>query len=119
MYGVRSMRRGLVEIDYDYDDTDEGGGQAESGAAGAYGDFLALDGGRLFVKKFHVDAVAWEEYIVENTTPPKRDWRLRLAIDGETYRIFGDECAAIMRQLDLPTGPPVRPMQAPCQGDVR
>lgn len=99
----RAIReRELARLEADYADGEEDGDPEGGGIdSGSDGDFLGLEGGRVWVRKFHVDAVAWERDPNAASEP-----RLRILMGGLRYTAVGEEAAEVMRQLGLPEDPP-------------
>ncbi len=89
--------------DEEYGD-DEDGDYDPPPAGYGEGDFIQLDNGRMFVRKFEIVGLRWEQYASDQA---EWCWRLRLFFsDCPNMLVFGEEAADVMRSFGLPEGPP-------------
>ncbi len=93
----------VVEGDDDFDGGDEGGdGPAPSGYG--EGDFLQLDNGKTFIRKFEVVAFRWERYI---NSDDGLSWCLKVFFSDCPHSVlYGEEAADALRSFGLPTESP-------------
>jgi hypothetical protein len=91
------------------DDDDEDDGDSEPAGYGE-GDFIRLQGGRLYIRKFEIVGVAWEEYLASDINEKSEmAWCLRVFFsDCPNMRVYGEEAADLMRSFGLPEEPPER-----------
>lgn len=67
-------------------------------------DFIALDGGKQYVRKFEIVGVRWEQFFVEDESA---GWRLRAFFSDCPNGVFyADDATTIMTALGLPSEPP-------------
>lgn len=96
------------ERDYDGGDDNEYDDQPPSG----YGDgeFIMLDGGTTYIRKFEIVALRWQQFITADVDPDEPlPWCLKVFLsDCPHMTLYGDEAADVLRAFGLPEGPPRR-----------
>lgn len=67
-------------------------------------DFVVLDRGCVFVRKWMIEGLKWQEYKINDES---WDWRLEVAIEGcDKIYLHGREASHCLKQLGLPPKPP-------------
>lgn len=101
MKAMRAAHRRVEPADGDDDDD----GEEEFAPAGyGEGDFIRLDGGRTFVRKFEVVALRWDQYVSE---PEGLLWRLNVYFSDCPHSVlYGEEARDVLRSFGLPEDPP-------------
>ncbi len=93
------------ELD-DGDEDDEDGFQEPSGYG--EGDFIRLDNGRMYIRKFEVVGMKWEQYLSSDVgEKTAMTWRLKVYFSDCPFMIvYAEEAADLMRCFGLPDAPP-------------
>lgn len=87
---------------------DGGDGDAQDDEPSGYGegDFIRMDGGRTFIRKFEIVALRWEQYLTDDDAFA---WRLKVFFSDCPHSIvYGEEAADILRSFGLPDEYPLR-----------
>lgn len=96
--------------DNDYDDGDDDGDEEQVPAGYGEGDFIMLDGGTTYIRKFEIIALRWQQFTSTDVEPGEPlPWCLKVYLsDCPHMTLYGEEAADVMRAFDLPEGPPQR-----------
>jgi len=94
--------------DNDYGDDDDEDEQAPAGYG--EGDFIMLDGGKVFIRKFEIVSLRWEYFLASDPGEEQESlWRLRVYFsDCPNMVVYGDEASDLMKSFGLPVDPPQR-----------
>jgi hypothetical protein len=71
-------------------------------------EFIRLDGGKAFIRKFEVVGLFWKEFrSFEDDGSSTPSWRLEVFFnDAPHMSLYGEDARAMMRAFDLPEDPP-------------
>lgn len=68
-------------------------------------EFIILDNGRMFVRKFEIVGMRWDNFVQDGSN--ELGWCLKVFFSDVPHGTFyGDDAAAILKAFNLPEQPP-------------